>query len=64
MEVQRHRISPRAFALALQKDINILSITPIGPKGRIVEHDVLRTFEKECLSEKEQNPEVNLDECK
>ncbi len=62
MEFQRPKISPRAYMLALKNDIDILSITPTGPEGRIIERDVLRVLEREYLAEDEPAPEVKAEE--
>ncbi len=62
METKRLKISPRAYALALQNGIDILSITPTGPEGRIIERDVLRALEKEYLPEEELASEVKAEE--
>ncbi len=42
----RLRISPRAYALALQNNVDILKIVPSGPEGRIIENDILRAIEE------------------
>ena len=31
------RISPRAYALAVQYDVNLYQVKPTGPEGRIIE---------------------------
>ncbi len=41
----RPNISPRAYMLALHNNIDILSIVPSGPRGRIIENDILRAIE-------------------
>ena len=61
MEFQRPKISPRAYTLALKNGIDILSITPTGPEGRIIERDVLRVLEREYLAEDEPAPEVKAE---
>ncbi len=42
----RLKISPRAYALALQYNVDILQINPTGPEGRIIENDILRAIEE------------------
>lgn len=42
----RLKISPRAYALALQNNVDILKIIPTGPEGRIIENDILRAIEE------------------
>ena len=34
------RISPRAYALAVQYDVNLYQVKPTGPEGRIIERDI------------------------
>ena len=52
----RLKISPRAYALALQNNVDILKIIPTGPEGRIIENDILRAIEERNKPKFEENP--------
>lgn len=54
----RLKISPRAYALALQNNVDILKIVPSGPEGRIIENDILRAIEERNQPKAEEKPEV------
>ena len=54
----RLKISPRAYALALQNNVDILRIVPTGPEGRIIENDILRAIEERNKAKAEEKPEV------
>ncbi len=54
----RLKISPRAYALALQNNVDILHIIPTGPEGRIIENDILRAIEERNKPKFEEKPEV------
>ena len=51
MNTKGPKISPRAWALAMQNQIDVSKITPTGPDGRIIEKDVLRELEKKYVAE-------------
>ena len=53
------KISPRALALAMQNQIDVMKIIPTGPDGRIVERDVMRMLEKEAATEEITNTEIS-----
>lgn len=52
----RLKISPRAYALALQNNVDILKIIPTGPEGRIIENDILRAIEERNKPKFEEKP--------
>jgi pyruvate/2-oxoglutarate dehydrogenase complex dihydrolipoamide acyltransferase (E2) component len=56
----RLKISPRAYALALQNNVDILRIVPTGPEGRIIENDILRAIEERNKAKAEEKPEVEV----
>ena len=53
----RLKISPRAYALALQNNVDILRIVPTGPEGRIIENDILRAIEERNKAKAEEKPD-------
>ncbi len=55
----RLKISPRAYALALQNKVDILKIIPTGPEGRIIENDILRAIEERNKPHAEDTPLAN-----
>ncbi len=60
----RPKISPRAYSIAIQNGIDIRTITPTGPEGRIIENDILKAIEardaeKAALENPAKTPETD-----
>ncbi len=62
MNLQKPNISPRASMLAIQNNVDIRTIVPTGPEGRIIENDILRAIEARNKPKAEEIPAVVAEE--